>query len=159
MREYTYGFVHIRLSRHGSSQQRNRVSKILRDALLFAASMNKTFYLLEVKDSFYQTHWTFLKQLDLWMTFDLWSGRFENMLSNLVGPSPYPLAKFQLHTCKHDEMHSRTYIHTHTHTPTPHTPLHTHTTPHPYTHTHIYLHPDLDILAVQICNIITVQLK
>ena len=33
-------------------------------------------------------HRTFLKQLDLWMTFDLWSGHFENILSNIVGPSP-----------------------------------------------------------------------
>ena len=33
-------------------------------------------------------HRAFLWQLDLWMTFDLWLGRFENMLSNYVGPSP-----------------------------------------------------------------------
>ena len=44
------------------------------------------------------------------MTFDLWSVGFENMLSNLVGPSPTPYANFQVDTSKHDEMHSRTYI-------------------------------------------------
>ena len=43
----------------------------------------------------------FLKQLDLWMTFDLWSGCFEKILSNLVGLSPYPYANFQLDISKH----------------------------------------------------------
>ena len=41
------------------------------------------------------THRALLKQLYLKMTFDLWSGHFRNMLSNLVGPS-YPRAKFAL---------------------------------------------------------------
>ena len=29
-------------------------------------------------------HRAFLKQLDLWMTFDLWRGRFDNMLAILA---------------------------------------------------------------------------
>ena len=39
-------------------------------------------------------HRAFLKQLDLCMTFDLWSGRFKNMLSNLVGLSPTTMPSF-----------------------------------------------------------------
>ena len=60
----------------------------------------------------------FLGQLDLWMTFVLWLGRFENMLSSLMGQSPtaLPHAKFQLDNLKHGETHSRTYIHTYLHT-------------------------------------------
>ena len=43
--------------------------------------------------------------LDLWMTFDLCSGRFENKYTlKPRGPIPYPHAKFQLH--------NTTYIHT-----------------------------------------------
>ena len=67
----------------------------------------------------------FLRQIDLRMTFDLWWGCFENMLSNL-GAIPYPHAKFQLDSLKHDKTHSLTYTHT---PPTP--PTHTH-----QTHTH-----------------------
>ena len=55
-------------------------------------------------------HKAFLKQLDLWMTFDLWRGRFENMLSNLVGLSSTPMPSFSSIT-PYDETHSRTYIH------------------------------------------------
>ena len=29
------------------------------------------------------SHWAFLRQVDLWMTFDLWSGRFEKLTTNL----------------------------------------------------------------------------
>ena len=36
------------------------------------------------------SHWAFLKQLDLW------SGHFENMLSNLMSPSPTPVPSFSL---------------------------------------------------------------
>ena len=60
----------------------------------------------------YGGHRTFLKQLDHWMTLDLWWGRFKNMLSNLVGPSPTPMPNIQLDTSKHDETHSRTYLQT-----------------------------------------------
>ena len=51
----------------------------------------------------------FLKQLHLWMTFDLWSGHFEKILSNLVGPSLIPMPSFcsiprnALHTYTHAE--------------------------------------------------------
>ena len=51
------------------------------------------------------------------------------------GPVPYPHAKFQSHTLKHDETHSRK----HTHTPTP---------PHTHTHTHphvLYYFGNIDI--------------
>ena len=56
-------------------------------------------------------HRAFLKQLDLWMTFDLWLGCFENMLSN---SDPYTHIMFHLDTSKHDETHTRKYILTHT---------------------------------------------
>ena len=50
---------------------------------------------------------TFLRQLNLWITFDLWWSRFENMLS-------------KLDISKHDETHSRTsYTHPYLH---PHQP-------------------------------------
>ena len=39
------------------------------------------------------SHRAFLRQLDLWMTFDLWWGHCKNMLSNL-GPTPYPIPSF-----------------------------------------------------------------
>ena len=39
-------------------------------------------------------HRVFIKQLDIWMTIELWWGRFEIMLSNLVGPSPTPVPSF-----------------------------------------------------------------
>ena len=35
--------------------------------------------------------WAFLRQIDPWMTFDPRWGRFENMPTNLVGPSPTPM--------------------------------------------------------------------
>ena len=71
-----------------------------------------------VRDSFYTKfvgNRAFLKQLDLWMTFDLWWGRFENMLLNLVGPSPTPMPS-SAPSSKHDETHSRTHLHTYLHT-------------------------------------------
>ena len=46
-------------------------------------------YYTSVRGSSYQIfggHMTFLKHLDLWITFEFWSGGFENKLSNLVGP-------------------------------------------------------------------------
>ena len=36
----------------------------------------------------------FLRQRDLWMTFELWWGCFKKSLSNLVGPSLYPMQNF-----------------------------------------------------------------
>ena len=38
-------------------------------------------------------HRAFLKQLDLWMTFNLWWGHFKNMFL-ILGHVPYPLANF-----------------------------------------------------------------
>ena len=87
-------------------------------------------------------HRAFLKQLDLWMTFDVLSGRFGNMLSNLVGPSPTPhSASYLKSTTKRIiAVHHTTTHHTYcllTHTHTPHTHTHTHTTPpHPPTLIH-----------------------
>ena len=63
----------------------------------------------------------FPKQVDLWMTFDLWWGHLENML---LGSGAHPLylhAKFQPRASKHEETHSWTHTRTPTHT-TPHTP-------------------------------------
>ena len=40
------------------------------------------------------SHRTFLRQIDLWMTFDLWSGRFEKLTTNLGGPYPTTLPSF-----------------------------------------------------------------
>ena len=40
------------------------------------------------------SHRTFLKEFDLWMTFDPWWGRFENTLSNVMGPSPTTAPSF-----------------------------------------------------------------
>ena len=37
---------------------------------------------------------TFLKQLELWVTFDHWWGRFENMLSKFLSLSPTPMTSF-----------------------------------------------------------------
>ena len=54
----------------------------------------------------------FLKQFDLWMTFDLWWGRFEKYALKPRGPVPYLHAKFQLDSSKHDETHIHTYWHT-----------------------------------------------
>ena len=39
-------------------------------------------------------HRAFLRQFDLWMTFDLWYSPFKNMLSNLMGPSSTPKPTF-----------------------------------------------------------------
>ena len=40
------------------------------------------------------SHWVFLRQLDLWMTFDLWWGHFQNMLLSLRGLFPIPMPNF-----------------------------------------------------------------
>ena len=40
------------------------------------------------------THMAFLRQNDLWMTFDLWWGHFEKLLLNLMGPHPTTLPSF-----------------------------------------------------------------
>ena len=50
------------------------------------------------------------------MTFDPRSGRFENMPTNLVGPSPTPMPTFSLIP---RSMAKRIAGHTHTHTPLP----------------------------------------
>ena len=42
------------------------------------------------------SHRAFLRQIDLWMTFDLWSGRFEKLTHKPQGPIPYHPTKFQL---------------------------------------------------------------
>ena len=53
------------------------------------------------------SHRVFPRQLDLWMTFDLWWGHFENM------PIPNPHAKYQPHTSKHGETHSLEHLQLH----------------------------------------------
>ena len=66
------------------------------------------------------SHRAFLRQIDLWMTFELWWNHFENMIS--IKPwelALYPHAKFQLRTLKHDETHSQTNMHVHTPIQTP----------------------------------------
>ena len=40
------------------------------------------------------SHRAFLRHIDLWMTFDPRSGRFENVPTNLMGPSPTPMQSF-----------------------------------------------------------------
>ena len=40
------------------------------------------------------SHRAFLRQIDPWMTFDSRWGHFENMPTNLVGPSPTPMPTF-----------------------------------------------------------------
>ena len=40
------------------------------------------------------SHRAFLRQIDPWMTFDPRWGCFENMSTNLVGPSPTPIPTF-----------------------------------------------------------------
>ena len=44
----------------------------------------------------YQIWWSqgIPKAFDLWMTFDLWWGRFENVLLSLEGPNPTPMTSF-----------------------------------------------------------------
>ena len=61
-------------------------------------------------------HELLLKQLDFWMTF----GQVTfNICSWASGAHPYPHAKFQPHTLKHNKMHSQTHRQTPpTHTPT-----------------------------------------
>ena len=62
-------------------------------------------------------HRAFLRQIDLWMTFDPRSGRFENMPTNLVGPSPTPMQSFSLiPRSMTKRIAGHTYIYTHTHT-------------------------------------------
>ena len=63
-------------------------------------------------------HRAFLRQIDPRMTFDPWSGRFQNMPTNLVGPSPTPMPTFSsVHRsmAKRIAGHTHTHIHTHTH--------------------------------------------
>ena len=59
------------------------------------------------------SHRAFLRQIDPWMTFDLRWGRFENMPTNLVGPSPTPMPSF---SSVSQSMVKRIAGHTHTHT-------------------------------------------
>ena len=54
----------------------------------------------------------FLRQTDLWITFDLRLGHFENNALKPRGPVPYPHAKFQLNTPNHNKTHSHPSIHT-----------------------------------------------
>ena len=56
------------------------------------------------------------KQFDPWMTFDPRWGRFENMPTNLVGPSPTPMPSFSLmpqsmakRTAEHTSKHTDSY--------------------------------------------------
>ena len=61
----------------------------------------------------FDVHRAFLKQLDLWMTFDLGWGRHKNMLSNLVDPSPNAISNVSSiprRTTKRIAVH--TYSHT-----------------------------------------------
>ena len=66
-------------------------------------------------------HKAFLKQLWSLDGFDLWWGRFENMLSILVDISPTPIPSFSSipqSTTKRIAVHTylHAYLHTHTHT-------------------------------------------
>ena len=65
-------------------------------------------------------HRALLRQIDPWMTFDPRWGRFENMPTNLVGPSPTPMPTFSSipqSMTKRIAGHTHTYTHTHLHTP------------------------------------------
>ena len=63
------------------------------------------------------SHRAFLKQIDLWMTFDPRSGRFENKPTNLVGLSPTPMPTFSLiPQSMVKRIAGHTYTHTHIHT-------------------------------------------
>ena len=42
----------------------------------------------------FRDHRAFLMQIDLWMTFELWSGRFKKFTMNLGGPCPATLPSF-----------------------------------------------------------------
>ena len=68
------------------------------------------------------SHRAFLRQIDLWMTFDPTWGRFENMPTNLGGPSPTPMPTFSSipqSMAKRIAGHTYIYTHTHIHTQTP----------------------------------------
>ena len=54
------------------------------------------------------SHRAFLRQIDPWMTLNPRWGRFENMPTNLVDPSPTPMPSFS----SIPQTHSRTYIYT-----------------------------------------------
>ena len=61
--------------------------------------------------------WAFLRQIDPWMTFDPRWGPFENMPTNLVGPSPTPMPSFSsIRRSMAKCIAGHTYTHTHTHT-------------------------------------------
>ena len=63
--------------------------------------------------------WAFLRQIDPWMTFDPRWGPFENMPTNLVGPSPTPMPSFSsIRRSMAKCIAGHTYTHTHTHTHT-----------------------------------------
>ena len=60
-------------------------------------------------------HRAFLRQIDLWMTFDLCSGHLENMLLSLGGPAPIPMPSFSPtpgSTTKRIAGHTHTHTHT-----------------------------------------------
>ena len=59
------------------------------------------------------SHRAFLRQIDPWMTFDPRWGRFENMPTNLLGPSPTPMPTFSSVPLS---MTKRIAGHTYTHT-------------------------------------------
>ena len=75
------------------------------------------------------SHRAFLKQLDLWMTFNLWWGHFKNTFLSLKGLSPIPLPIFSPISRSMTKCIAR-----HTHTPTH---------PHPHTHLSVFVSPEL----------------
>ena len=63
------------------------------------------------------SHRAFLRQIDLWMTFDPGWGHSENMPTNLVDPSPTPMLSFSsIPRSMTKRIAGHTYTHTHTHT-------------------------------------------
>ena len=93
-------------------------------------ALTSAMYFTLVKVFFYQfgSHRAFLRNLGLWMTFDLCWGRFENNMLSKNGVYPALCRVLAQYLLKYDEMHSRTNTHT---LPQTHP-----TTSYPYTHTH-----------------------
>ena len=61
------------------------------------------------------SHRAFLRQIDPWMTFNPRWGRFENMPTNLVDPSPTPMPSFSsIPQSMAKRIAGHTYIYTHT---------------------------------------------
>ena len=66
------------------------------------------------------SHRAFWRQIDPWMTSDPRWGRFENMPTNLVGPSPTHMPSFSsVPQSMTKRIAGHTYLLTHTHTQTP----------------------------------------